>query len=77
MFLGIFHQAAVRYVELHQELFGTYEGVLMRKPSVEVLEKTRGSFLEFLTRENFLPLMPLFLMSHTVQGYGYLDEVII
>ena len=47
----------------------------MKKPSVEVLERTEGTFLEFLTREDFLPLLPLFLTAHTVQGYGYLDEV--
>ena len=48
----------------------------MKKPPVQVLERTSGTFLEFLTRENFLPLMPLFITAHTVQGYGYLDEVI-
>ena len=48
----------------------------MKKPSVEVLERTRGTFLEFLTRENLVTLSPLFLLAHTVQGYGYLDEVI-
>ena len=48
----------------------------MKRPSVEILEKTRGTFLEFLTRENLLTLSPLFLLAHTVQGYGYLDEVI-
>ena len=47
----------------------------MKKPSIEVLERTEGTFLEFLTRENVLPLLPLFLTAHTVQGYGYLDEV--
>ena len=47
----------------------------MKKPSVEILDRTRGTFLEFLTREDLLPLMPVFLAAHTVQGYGYLDEV--
>lgn len=47
----------------------------MKKPSDKVLERTRGTFLEFLTRENLLPLLPSFLVAHTVQGYGYLDEV--
>ena len=47
----------------------------MKKPSVEIMERTRGTFLEFLTREDLLPLMPVFLTAHTVQGYGYLDEV--
>ena len=48
----------------------------MKKPSVAVLNRTRGTFLEFLTRENLLPLSPIFLIAHTVSGYGYLDEVI-
>ena len=48
----------------------------MKKPSAEVLDRTQGTFLEFLTRENLLPLSPIFLVAHTVQGEGYLDEVI-
>ena len=48
----------------------------MKKPSVAVLERTRGTFLAFLTREDLLPLLPMFLAAHTVKGYGYLDEVI-
>ena len=47
----------------------------MKKPSVAVLERIQGTFLEFLTRENLLPLVPVFLIAHTVQGEGYLDEV--
>ena len=65
----------MRYIGVHQELFGRYEGVLMKKPSMEVLERTQGSFLEFLTREDLLPLVPAFTLAHTVPGYGYLDEV--
>ena len=48
----------------------------MKKPSVEIMDRTRGTFLEFLTTEDLLPLVPVFLTAHTVQGYGYLDEVI-
>ena len=71
-----FHlKAAVRYIGVHQELFGTYEGILMKKPSIEVLKRTQGTFLDFLTRENLLPLLPAFTLAHTVPGYGYLDEV--
>merc|ERR1719341_2384918 len=47
----------------------------MKKPSLEVLERTRGTFLQFLTRENLLTLSPLFLVTHTFTGEGYLDEV--
>ena len=65
----------MRYVGVHHELFGTYEGILMKKPSVEVLKRTQGTFLDFLTREDLLPLMPALTLAHTVPGYGYLDEV--
>ena len=47
----------------------------MKKPSIEVLNRTQGTFLEFLTREDLLPLLPVFTLAHTVPGYGYLDEV--
>ena len=47
----------------------------MKEPSLEVLDRVRGTILEFLTREDFLPLLTIFLTSQTVQGYGYLDEV--
>ena len=65
----------MQYIGVHQELFGTYKGVLMKKPSMEVLKRTQGTFLEFLTREELLPLLPAFIISHTMPGYGYLDEV--
>ena len=51
-------------------------GYLMKKPSVAVLNRAQGTFLEFLTRENLLPLFPIFLVTHTFTGEGYLDEVI-
>ena len=51
-------------------------GYLMKKPSVAVLNRAHGTFLEFLTRENLLPLFPIFLVTHTFLGEGYLDEVI-
>ena len=48
----------------------------MKEPSLEVMDRVRGTILDFLTREDFLPLLTIFLTSQTVQGYGYLDEVI-
>ena len=47
----------------------------MKEPSLEVLARVRGTILDFLTREDLLPLLTIFLTSQTVQGYGYLDEV--
>ena len=53
------------------ELFETYDSYLMKKPSVDVLDMTQGTFLEFLNRENLLPLLPVFITAHTVPEYGY------
>ena len=64
-----------RYVKIHREMFGAFKGELMPKPSMEVFHRIRGTFLEFLQRENLKTLVPLFLLSHTMPGYGYIDEI--
>merc|ERR1719483_530171 len=56
-------------------MFGSYVGDLMLRPSSETLHRTRGTFMEFLTREDLIPLVPLFKLIHTLQGYGQLDEI--
>ena len=47
----------------------------MLRPSEEVLKRTRGTFLEFLIREDLEPMKVAFKNSHELQGYGYIDEV--
>ena len=47
----------------------------MPRPSVTVLYRIRGTFQQFLERENLLGLASLFKLLHTFSGYGYLDEV--
>ena len=47
----------------------------MPRPSPAVLYRIRGTFLQFLKRENLLGLAPFFKLSQTVQGFGYLDEI--
>ena len=59
---------AIRYINLHKKLFGTYKGELMPRPSPTVLYRIRGTFLQFLKRENLLGLAPFFKLSQTVQG---------
>ena len=66
---------ALQYICIHKQLFGSYDGELMPRPSMAVLYRIRGTFLQFLQRENLLGLAPLFSLSHTFSGYGYLDEV--
>ena len=70
-----FKKSTEAYIKLHKELFGSYEGVLMQRPGIAELHRIRGTFMEFLTRKALLPLVPLFQVVHTVQGYGYVDEV--
>ena len=66
---------ALRYIRIHKQLFGSYVGELMPRPSVTVLYRIRGTFQQFLERENLLGLAPIFKLTHTFSGYGYLDEV--
>ena len=66
---------AIKYVKLHRELFGRYNGELMPRPSPAVLYRIRGTFEEFLRRENLLSLRQIFKLTFTVQGYGYHDEI--
>ena len=67
--------AVLKYIALHQQLFGNYTGELMPRPSSTVMHLIRGTFMEFLKRYNLDSLQPLFLASHTMQGYGHLDEI--
>ena len=68
--------AVANYSEIHQELFGKYEGELMHPPDAYLLyHNLSGTFQDFLVRENLTILTPLLELLHTAQGYGYLDEV--
>ena len=67
--------AILRYNALHRSLFGNYTGELMPRPNRKVMHQIRGTFMEFLKRNNLDSLQPLFLASHTMQGYGHLDEI--
>ena len=73
--LEAFLDSVVRYVKLHHSMFGKYQGDLMQKPTALVLNKTSGTFKDFLERESLQPLIPYFLISQTAQGYGYIDEI--
>ena len=67
--------AIMKYIQLHKKLFGSYEGELMPRPNVTVMHEIRGTFMEYLKRNNLASLHSLFLASHTMQGYGQLDEI--
>ncbi|MFT4978357.1 MAG: putative NAD/FAD-dependent oxidoreductase [Myxococcota bacterium] len=75
--VGLFIVGAIaRYNRIHKRLLGDdYVGLLPPEPSDEVLEEIEGSFLDFLKRSGLSILVPIFMMTQTVQGYGYLDTV--
>ena len=56
-------------------MFGDYDGDLMLQPSAQVMYRVRCTFLDYLTLENMLALVPMFKLSNTLQGYGHLDEI--
>ena len=68
-------QAIRNYISEHERLFGSYVGELMPQPNRTVMHEIRGTFMDFLKRKGLTSLHPLFLASHTMQGYGHVDEV--
>lgn len=62
------------YTDLHKKLLGDYDGFLMPRPSVEVMEELNCSIDEFLTRHQLNALKPVFMLAFTLQGYGYLEH---
>lgn len=73
--IGFYLKTVKRYIKLHKEMFGLYEGDLMQRPSTEVMYRIRGTILDFLTRENLLGMVPMFQITQTLAGYGQLDEI--
>jgi len=47
----------------------------MDEPKPEVWKKINGTYLDFLKRNNLEALAPLLYASHSVQGYGRIDEI--
>ena len=71
----MFNKNIIFFIRLHNELFGGYERDFMLKPSDEIMNRVRGTFLEFLQREDLEPMKVVFKTSHELQGYVYLDEI--
>ena len=53
---------------VHNELFGGYEGDLMLKPDDATLNRVRGTFLDFLKREDLEPMKVIFKLSQEFTG---------
>ena len=47
----------------------------MEKPKPSIMNRIRGTFLDFLQRENLEPMKVIFKSSHVIAGYGFIDEV--
>eukprot|EP00092_Neocalanus_flemingeri_P089300 GFUD01112994.1.p1 GENE.GFUD01112994.1~~GFUD01112994.1.p1 ORF type:complete len:612 (-),score=92.37 GFUD01112994.1:186-2021(-) len=73
--LSFFLQTVVRYIKLHIEMFGLYEGDLMQRPTKKVMHRIRGTLFDFLERENVLGMLPIFQVTQTAAGYGHIDEI--
>ena len=56
-------------------MFGMYEGDLVQRPTSKVMNRIRGTLLDFVTRENLLGMIPIFQITQTLVGYGKLDEI--
>jgi hypothetical protein len=67
--------AVKRYSRIHQEIFGTYAYTLPGEPDDEGLARIDMTFLRFLEENDLTALVPLFMLSHSAQGYGLLDTV--
>ena len=63
------------YFSVHKELFGDYEGDIMEKPKPSIMSRIRGTFLDFLKRENLEPLQVIFKTSTVIGGYGFIDKL--
>jgi len=63
------------YAKKHREMFGEYEFEIMPRPGFKILQSLNCSYMDFLKKNRFEGLRPLLLLTHTLQGYGYLDEV--
>ena len=72
---GFFLNALIKYIQVHKELFGLYEGDLMQRPTAEVMHRIRGTLMDFLKREDLLAMVPIFDGTQTLAGYGHLDEI--
>ena len=68
-------ESILKYTKLHIELFGHHNGGLMKQPTEEVFNKTNGVFADFLKDNGLEKLIPLIEITHTIWGYGYVDEI--
>lgn len=69
----VFVEQILRYIIEYFDIFGVSKGQLPPQPND--MNMVRGSFLEYLRRNNLLDTRHYFVGSLTLQGYGQLDEI--
>eukprot|EP01084_Bolivina_argentea_P073699 133730_1 len=75
-----FLDAARRYCVIWEEIFGKQikrkrYGMPPRPLDAKQLARINYSFLQFIENEKCCALIPFFIYSQTVQGYGVLDKI--
>merc|ERR1712130_265277 len=75
-----FIDSARKYCKIWVEIFGEQVnpkryGFPPRPVDDEQLKRINCSFLDFIQQEEVEPLIPFFMYSQTVQGYGVLDKI--
>eukprot|EP00438_Fugacium_kawagutii_P019458 Skav230461 [mRNA] locus=scaffold186:168416:169963:+ [translate_table: standard] len=68
--------ALVKYNKIHESIFGKYPYGLPPKPrNPKDMSKISMTAMEFLKQNDLEILVPVFLYSQQVQGYGVLDKI--
>ena len=67
--VALFLDGITRYLQLYKDLFGSFQGALMQRPSSEVLYRISGTFIEYLEREDLLVIVPV--VSLHIKSFGY------
>ncbi len=58
-----------KYIDLHRQLFGTYEGELMPRPDGKTQHFLRGSLQDYLLRNDMEAMVPLINLAMRQPGY--------
>ncbi len=66
-----FLQDVEKYIDLHRQLFGTYEAELMSRPDGRTLSLLRGSLQDYLLRNNMESMVPFLNLAMRQPGYEY------
>eukprot|EP01084_Bolivina_argentea_P062230 113781_1 len=78
--------AAKKYIDLHAEIFGDYQDddringhyfsdSLQFPPKPKNMEDINMTFLQWILQNNLEAIIPNFIYSQSIQGYGILDEL--